>query len=126
MHRANARGRGMTLLEPTAEPETLARYLRARQDEILRDWSAAVRRLPRLDALPESRLLDGVPEVLRLVTRLVEAGEPRGHGDRRPGRARRPSPPVQPAAQGGRDGARAVAELHPRAHRARPAPVHQP
>ncbi len=64
----------MTQLEPTAEPDTLACYLRARQDEILRDWSAAVRRLPRLDALPESRLLDGVPEVLRLVTRLVEAG----------------------------------------------------
>lgn len=64
----------MTQLEPTAEPETLGRYLRARQDDILRDWSMAVRRLPGLDALSEARLLDGVPDMLRLVTRLVEAG----------------------------------------------------
>lgn len=64
----------MTQLEPTAEPETLGRYLRARQDDILRDWSAAVRGLPGLRELPEARLLDGVPDMLRLVTRLVEAG----------------------------------------------------
>ncbi|HEY8431970.1 MAG TPA: RsbRD N-terminal domain-containing protein, partial [Sandaracinaceae bacterium] len=65
----------MTQLEPTPEPDTLARYIREHHEDILRDWRAAVARLPRNQTLTQARVLDAIPEMLGAITSLLERGD---------------------------------------------------
>lgn len=64
----------MTQLDQLQRRETLAAYLRDRREDILRDWEAAVRRLPRNRELTQACLLDAVPGMLTTIATLLEGG----------------------------------------------------